>query len=149
MRRFLDAAAAWQLVQETIPIVHVHGSLGAYPDVPYSIFGRPQTAAEAIKIIHEFEDSADGFCSADFETANSLLQCAEVIHAVGFAMADANMRRLRFFQGEASHRFHCCAGRQNGLVRTTFCEHARKYGFAVPRIISTTANHYFGEQVTL
>ncbi|MEZ6092618.1 MAG: hypothetical protein R3C03_00040 [Pirellulaceae bacterium] len=60
----LDTREAWQYVTETVPIVHVHGTLGIYPDIPYGDRSQNSTIVDAIKIISEVEDDAR-VCTGD------------------------------------------------------------------------------------
>jgi hypothetical protein len=56
-----DEAAA---MLSELPIVHVHGILGSYPEVPYiasSYPGELLAISQQIQIIHEIEDVSDGF----------------------------------------------------------------------------------------
>ena len=53
-----------------ILIIHVHGVLGAFPDVPYSSIKEEsaiRSISTSINIIHEIQDNDDGFCSSDLK----------------------------------------------------------------------------------
>ena len=87
-----------------IQIIHPHGILGAYPQIPY---GKEASAdelseiARGIKIIHELEHAGTGYCAPEFETANELLRKAERILFLGFGFHADNMRRFNFFKLDA------------------------------------------------
>jgi hypothetical protein len=90
-----DEKTAEQLT--TIPIVHVHGSLGSLPW--QSSDGRPygnttdidtiQRAADSINIVSDTVDE-----TKEFRQARELLEEAEFIFFFGFGYGQANMRRL-------------------------------------------------------
>lgn len=144
-RYVLSDGEAWKIVQDTIPLVHVHGILGTYPDISYSTNGDVGDISRTIKIIHEFDDSNDGFCSKDFEQAHSLLRQSEVIYSLGFAMAETNMERLRFFGPQAfkERTIKCAIGPVHGRQRASFCSSVEKYGFGPNDIISGVAYEFF------
>ena len=96
----LDAADAWSSASDVIPIVHLHGTLGPYPGVPYGTReGSTESSADAIKIIYEVHDNRP-----EFEDARQILEVSERIIAVGFAFAKQNVQRLGFFHGDAISR---------------------------------------------
>lgn len=95
----LDERAATEELA-TVPIVHVHGILGAYPEVPYESSCSEhelQAIAQKIQVIHEIADPEDGFCSPAFEAGHALLRTAERIYFLGFGFHHENIRRFRFF----------------------------------------------------
>lgn len=86
-----------------VPIVHVHGSLGKYPEVPYTPNCDTNELFEIskqIQIIHEIKDQEDTFCNSEFEYAHSFLSNAERIFFLGFGYHQDNIRRFRFFLPE-------------------------------------------------
>ena len=88
-----------------IPLVHVHGSMGEYPGIPYQAQHDPDELlkiAGGIKIIHEMGDPDDGFCSDEFEEAHGLLKESQRIFFLGFGWHRDNLRRLRFFSPETT-----------------------------------------------
>ena len=88
-----------------IPLVHVHGSMGEYPGIPYQAQHDPDELlkiAGSIKIIHEIGDPDDGFCSDEFEEAHGLLTESQRIFFLGFGWHRYNLRRLRFFSPETT-----------------------------------------------
>lgn len=92
-----DEAAA---VLAKLPIVHVHGILGSFPEVPYvasSDLEELLAISRQIQIIHEIKDVSDGFCNGMFEQANTMLKAAERIFFLGFGFHSDNVRRFRFF----------------------------------------------------
>jgi len=112
----LPATDAWKIVKK-VNIIHPHGALGAYPEIPYerhTIHGALLTKlAKGIRVIHELEDAKPtGFCSAGFAAAHRALCKAERIFFLGFGFHDANLRRFKFF----------CDHTLQGLeVRSTCC----------------------------
>jgi hypothetical protein len=86
-----------------IPIIHVHGSLGDYPHVPYSSEYESSELldiSKKIQIIHEITEPESGFCNAEFEHAHELLKQAERVYFLGFGFHPDNIRRFRFFTPE-------------------------------------------------
>jgi hypothetical protein len=99
----LNAAKAGEILA-ALKIVHPHGILGAYPEVPYSNAVMPKSfdqRCEGIKIVHEFEGNENEFVSKEFENANALLEDAERIIFLGFGFHGDNISRLRFFEPAA------------------------------------------------
>jgi hypothetical protein len=83
-----------------LPIVHLHGSLGAYPDVPYistATFEELQAISRNISIIHDITDSEDGFSNPAFKIANEMLMNAERVLVLGFGWHSESIRRFKFF----------------------------------------------------
>jgi len=86
-----------------VPIIHVHGSMGEYPDIPYESQCDIEMLLEIsrkIQIIHEVSDPSDGFCNREFEQANKLLHEAERVLFFGFGFHPDNIRRFNFFTPE-------------------------------------------------
>ena len=88
----IESSEAWRILQDSIPIVHVHGTLGQYPNSPYGDQGRSYERGQDIKIISEIEDGID-----EFRLASKLLNEAERVVVFGFGFAADNVRRLKFF----------------------------------------------------
>lgn len=91
-------------VLSELPIVHVHGIMGAYPKLPYIASSNPEellAISQQIQIIHEIEDVSDGFCNKMFEKANAMLKTAKRIFFLGFGFHQDNVRRFRFFSPES------------------------------------------------
>lgn len=152
MHRYrISSSEAWDVVQATIQIIHVHGALGDYPKVPYETSGDIAQAADGIKIIHEIQDVADGFCSPEFEKANRILEASERIYVAGFAMAEANMRRLRFFTPETvkARTVLCAVGDIYGNALTRFVAGTTRFGIGLPQIMSQSALELFTIQISL
>ena len=86
-----------------VSIVHVHGLLGPYPEIPYAS-GCPTDMlyeiSQQIKIIHEVEDQDEGFCSVEFEQAHEILSESARIIFLGFGFHPDNVRRFQFFSSE-------------------------------------------------
>lgn len=93
-----------------IKIIHPHGMLGKYPEIPYiPDFGGQENKHKAkvlnkisksIKIIHEIDDSNDTFCSPEFKQAHASLRKARKIYFLGFGFHTENLRRFNFFSNE-------------------------------------------------
>lgn len=100
---------AWSMLVQ-IPIVHVHGDLGALPLQPDKMAGeRPYeptrdsqhiiSAAERISIM-----SSAHIDSNEFKRARGFLLSAERMYFLGFGYHDDNMRRLGFENGKGFGR---------------------------------------------
>lgn len=82
---------------QNIPIIHVHGKLGAFPEVPYQSTDDVNTiysVSKSINIIHEIQDTDADFCSAEFEMANAAITKASRVVFLGFGFHQDNVRRL-------------------------------------------------------
>jgi hypothetical protein len=91
----VDDAGAKEMLKR-IPIVHLHGTLGNFPEVEYSAESSVEeilAISKRIKIITEINDAED---DNDFATANSMLQAAERVIFLGFGFHQDNLRRLKF-----------------------------------------------------
>jgi len=78
-----------------VPIVHVHGSLGDYPGLPYGAPPNAQSisdAASRILVVGEADDTLPTFA-----TASDILDGARLIDFLGFGFQRDNVRRLRYF----------------------------------------------------
>lgn len=101
--RFAVSSADAAAMLAAIPIVHVHGILGRYPEIPYVSEATPEEHAQIstqIHIIHELQSAPDGFCNAEFEKSHELLTAAERIFFLGFGFHPENIERFRFFSSE-------------------------------------------------
>ena len=147
---FTDADA-WKLVNETIRIVHVHGTLGGYPEATYSPQGDIQAAAQGIKIIFEFEDKEDEFCSDEFKAANQVLDAAENIFIIGFSMAETNIRRLRFFNDEnlKKRKVSAAFGSMGNIAYMELQNRANATGFGKINLHRTDSETLFVDFVSL
>jgi hypothetical protein len=90
------------LAIEQLNILHLHGTLGAYPSVPYDSKATADELVEiatSIKIITELEDRSDTFCTPEFRVAHEWLVAADRIFFLGFGFHPDNMKRFRFFGG--------------------------------------------------
>lgn len=82
---------------QKIPVTHVHGILGAFPDIPYQVTDDVNTIrslSTSINIIHEIQDTGNDFCSSDFELANAAITAASKVVFLGFGFHQDNVRRL-------------------------------------------------------
>ena len=88
-----DKVASAHKKREMINIVHAHGSLGKYPDVPYgekiNQTDALTSAAKSIKIVSDHLDN-----SPDFQKAQSLLSDAQHIIFLGFGYNDVTLTSL-------------------------------------------------------
>ena len=83
---------------QKIPIIHVYGILGAFPEIPYestSDVDAIAKASTAINIIHEIQDAGDGFCSPEFRRAHEAITAASKVIFLGFGFHRDNVRRLK------------------------------------------------------
>ena len=70
----IETSEAWRILQDSIPIVHVHGTLGKYPASPYGDKERYYDRGQDIKIVSEIDDDTD-----EFRLASRLLNEAEKV----------------------------------------------------------------------
>jgi len=90
--------ATEEFLNEVLPVVHVHGSLGAQdsrvrPEAERAGFNNIKfysKAASGIRIVHEDERTEE------YTTAHSWLKEAKVVCLLGFGYHPTNIRRLRF-----------------------------------------------------
>jgi len=102
----IDETTALDLLS-SIPIIHLHGILGEYPKFPYSDSNRTKVLEEIasqIKVVHEIDDTGDGFCSDEFKAAHDALVQSENIFFLGFGFNEDNVRRLNFFTPESTDK---------------------------------------------
>ena len=135
-------------VLSQIPIVHVHGSLGPYPKVPYVSSCETSELYEIskqIQIIHEVEDRNDGFCNNEFEKANSLLSEAEQIIFLGFGFHPDNVRRFRFFSPDNIQDKHIYATtyRMGKIEHADLVSRLEPLGFKTNHFNGWSCNEFF------
>lgn len=149
----MDDAAATALLKE-IPILHMHGILGEYPQNPYTKTTTPEELweiSQQIKIIHEMGSGEESqkFCSDNFEKANGYLQAAERIYFLGFGFHDDNMRRFNFFNQENTLGKSIIATTQGILGADQRRLQERlilSYGLTI-RICTDPCNYFFGRNI--
>lgn len=100
---FREVSSAPEIRQATLalPIVHVHGSIGALPELCEPgqqtgslAYGSPPPSVEDIATRIKFIGEHDGQ-SADFARACELLRSANLIVFLGFGFHEHNVRNLR------------------------------------------------------
>jgi hypothetical protein len=93
-----DEGAIEEFRAETLPVIHLHGSLGEWDDLARTTTGGPPDllrrdyitgAASGIRIIHE-ESAAKHYAEA-----HQRLQEAEAVHFLGFGFHPTNLARLQ------------------------------------------------------
>jgi hypothetical protein len=89
----ISSEESWQLLRESIPIVHVHGTLGEYPKWEYGDTSNIWERSQDIKVISEI-----GERTPEFQRASQLLNEAERVVVFGFGFGLDNVRRLMFFR---------------------------------------------------
>lgn len=89
----MPAGEALQILTDSIPIVHVHGTLGEYPKWDYGDKSSVWERGQEIKIISEIEEG-----TPEFQRASELLNGADRVVVFGFGFAADNVRRLKFFK---------------------------------------------------
>jgi hypothetical protein len=132
----------------TIPIIHVHGILGEYPEVPYS--PRPnqdtlESICQKIQIVHELTDNTNDFCTTEFRKAHDALASAERIFFLGFGFYEDNVRRFRFFTPEVFEKREVFAT-IHGLYeirRRSLMQRLDKYGFGKATCQACTCQELF------
>lgn len=78
----------------TIPIIHVHGKLGAYPEVPYGqadIVANLPKAAESVRITSDIELDK----SLEYERAREAIGQAKNVVFLGFGYHERSLQRLK------------------------------------------------------
>lgn len=81
-----------------IQIIHVHGSLGLFPQVPYMPINNADELREvskSIQVISEIQDLKDSFCNDEFKKAHDAINKSKKIVFLGFGFHKDNVRRLR------------------------------------------------------
>jgi hypothetical protein len=94
--RMEDGVALKEL--QKIPIIHVHGSLGAFPQVSYEPIENPDALLEvskSIKIISEIRDMGESFCNDEFREAHDTINESQKVFFLGFGFHAENIRRLK------------------------------------------------------
>lgn len=147
-----DAAALVEL--EKIPIVHVHGSLGAYPDYPYCVECTAEELldiSKSIKIIHEVGKADRGFCSPDFERANALLQKTDRVIFLGFGFHEDNVKRLKFFDKYTSAKIdiYAACGTIGKIAQEEMIKRLQVYGIGRATLNGNLCNNFFDQVVAL
>lgn len=111
-----------------IPIAHVHGILGSFPDFEYRATSDPNellAVSNGIQIIHECEDE-----SPAFQAARGLLQAAERIYFLGFGFHTDNVRRLGFSQETLKEKRVWCTLTEVGPIELkTISARLKCFGF--------------------
>jgi len=82
---------------QKVPIIHVHGKLGAFPEISYQSTRDVNTIhsiSTSINIIHEIQDKETDFCSSEFQMANEAITNASKVAFLGFGFHQDNIRRL-------------------------------------------------------
>lgn len=93
---FDDAYALAEL--EKVPIIHVHGSLGPFPETDYEPIEDAEAllkVSKSIKIISEIKDAENTFCSDEFRQAHEAIIKSERVIFLGFGFHQDNVRRLK------------------------------------------------------
>lgn len=119
-----------------LPIMHVHGILGEYPEFPYNaqcdnndLLG----ISQQIQIIHEISDRGDEFCNEVFQRAHDRLQSAQSIYFLGFGFHLDNIRRFRFFSksGTEGKLLRATTLGLEALEKSHLIETLSDYGFGL------------------
>ena len=104
--RFIIGPNVADSLLSAIKIIHPHGILGKYPDIPYRGIKDGDNIADIaqnIRIIHELPKVKEGFCNTEFKLANEALCKAKRFYFLGFGFhQNNNMRRFKFFSGESA-----------------------------------------------
>ncbi|MFQ5586066.1 MAG: hypothetical protein ACE5GF_04500 [Thermodesulfobacteriota bacterium] len=154
MARFEMSGVDAQHLLSQIEIVHVHGSIGRYPDVPYSAETDATGLVEIskqIRIIHEVDDQGEGFCAREFELAHRLLTEAERIFILGFGFHPDNIRRLKFFTPENTKgREIFCSTAGMGTIETQqLASRLQENGIRPEALNGTRCNAFFSHFAAL
>lgn len=132
----------------TIPIIHVHGILGEYPEVPYSPQADGDTLksiSEKIQIVHELTDNTNDFCNTEFRKAHDALASAERIFFLGFGFHEDNVRRFSFFTPEVFEKREVFATLHGlgPIQQRSLMQRLDKYGFGKAKCQDSTCRDLF------
>ena len=138
-------------VLQQIPIIHIHGILGSYPDTTYSTAATVDellAISHQIKIIGEIQQKETGFCSPEFEMAWPMLNEADRIFFLGFGFHPDNIERFNFFKPDNLIKKEIHA--TNVGFRAIYLEQLRKrlgalgiIGDAIPREDDRDCSKFF------
>lgn len=109
----LEHLKAWEVLKESIPIIHMHGTLGDYPNYGYNnedVLER----SKHIKVVSEY----DGALPDHFQRASLLLNSADQVVVFGFGFGEENVKRLNFFkeQEEETRNIYVSMGQEHRKV---------------------------------
>lgn len=113
-----------------IPIYHVHGILGKFPEVPYEKDVTPNelyAISQSINIIHEIEDSRDEYCNEEFRQASGAANNSEKLIFLGFGYHFDNVRRLQIDWSQKS---------ENNVYSTFYDTTPEEYSRVIDRLSS-------------
>ncbi len=130
----------WEILQDAIPIVHVHGLLGHYPRWPINSTNGVFERSRDIKIISEVEDA-----TPEFEKASQLLHAADRVIVIGFGFAQRNVERLRFFdtvENLGSRDLSIITGGLSEAFRLDMENRLKVYGLKDSQIIYKSMIHH-------
>lgn len=130
-------------ILKQLNIIHPHGILGEYPEIPYSqclgggIYSEKELEllnkiTSSIKIIHEISDVENTFSSLEFELCHKALEDAEKIYFLGFGFHEDNIRRFRFFSSDTlrgKEVYSTCKGFTELMEKNDLMRRLSKYGF--------------------
>lgn len=139
---------------EGVPIIHVHGVLGTYPETAYrsDVTGDELLKISTdIQIIHEVEDNDVGFCNAAFEDGHDLLLDAQRTFFLGFGFHLDNVRRFRFFESDSVANLDLLgtANRMGAMRKASMLRRLEPYGFADRHFDGNTCDNFFKNSVEL
>ncbi|MCA8983359.1 MAG: hypothetical protein R3C12_01120 [Planctomycetaceae bacterium] len=103
----LSSDEAWQTLRAAIPIIHLHGTLGEYPEVPYGCTDDILERSNSIQILHETDESSEQ-TKENFAQASRFLNGAETVAVFGFGFGADNVRRLNFFKEQEKEERDLC-----------------------------------------
>lgn len=154
MARFQLPSSDAQALMSGIEILHVHGAIGRYPEVPYQNETDPTKLIELsaqIQIIHEFGNQDDGFCSPEFERANRLLKEAERIFILGFGFHPENIRRLGFFTPDNTNgrEFYCSTAGMGSVETRQLATRLKEFGIRGEALNGSICNLFFSQFAAL
>lgn len=103
----LSSNVAWQKLRGAIPIIHLHGTLGEYPEVPYGCTDDILQRSDSIQIVHEIDESSDQ-TRVNFTQASRFMNDADTVVVFGFGFGADNVRRLKFFKEQENEERDLC-----------------------------------------
>jgi len=154
MARFEMSGVDAQHLLSDIGIVHVHGSIGHYPDVSYSAETDATELVEIsnqIRIIHQVEDQSEGFCNPEFELAHRLITESERIFFLGFGFHPDNIRRLSFFTPENTkgREIFCSTSGMGAIETQQLASRLQTHGIPLEALNGNECNNFFSNFAAL
>lgn len=138
----------------TIPIIHVHGQLGGFPEVPYATIAdhdRLLAISRRIHILHELNSDNGTFANSMFQDASERLAAAERVYFLGMGWHEENIARLRFFGHVDTSKkdIHGTTLGMHGIATTSLRERLTSLGAPGVKLQPYDCNTFFAQCASL